>query len=455
MATGNFFVDLVEQSKSTSFPQKISSKRKTTLKNIILLISCLIVELNLLNGNLNMKGILQWSYLLWTLTVSPILRDIRIILKFQMHLRLHSKLLSSAGPNEVRPPYDKMFEHFHFQLPKTARAAARGEPAAPLWNFAGSVMEDDANIHLAEFEADRFWQNHMAQYFGMVACLDENVGKLLRFLSEKGIDEDTIIVFTSDHGDQLMEHGKLNKGTPYETSAGIPFIVRYPKKVNAGKIIESTYSSIDFAPTILGLMDVKNITGFDGIDGSKELLDNNTARNDGCNIRFSFDAKNKWAAAISNGYKMVISRIDIPWLFDLNIDPDEVHNVHDFPEYKVISAELKNALLEETLKFPDTFFTSPGPLRWDSESCIDSRDAIQGQYEQGFCSQLSETNFTQQCESDHIRRHCPVACNSCCKDSPGFLVIRRNFTSCEDLTATNLCNLKRVQEFCPASCGLC
>jgi len=347
-----------------------------------------------------------------------------------------------------------MFKDIHFKLPPTARAAARGEPAVPQWNYAGRVVENGANEYLAEMEASEFWQNHMAMYFGMVKCLDDNVGKLLRFLSESGLDEDTIIVFTSDHGDQLMEHGKLNKGTPYETSAGIPFIVRYPKKISGGKIIHSPYSSVDFAPTILGLMGVTNVTGFDGIDGSMELVDNGISRAADEQIRFSFDANNRWASAIVDGYKLVISRLEQPWLFDLNKDPDEMYNYHNHLEYKSISAKLKKALLEETSKFQDNFFNQHGVLMWDSQSCIDSRDAIQG-YEEGFCSELGTKYSLQRCENERTKKHCPVKCNSCCQDSPGFLVIQRNFLSCEELLSKDHCNMQKVQEFCPMSCNLC
>ena len=72
-------------------------------------------------------------------------------------------------------------------------------------------------------------------------------------LKDLKIDQDTVVVFTSDHGDMLGEHGQLDKATPYETSAGVAFIVKYPRQVPKGKVIETAYSTIDFAPTILSL----------------------------------------------------------------------------------------------------------------------------------------------------------------------------------------------------------
>ena len=100
-------------------------------------------------------------------------------------------------------------------------------------------------------------------------------------------------------------------------SAGVPFLLRYPNKVKAGKVIETAYSSIDFAPTILNLMGVKNLTAnYNGIDGSGELLSEDMSPSID-QIRFSFDTgkKNRWAAAIMNGFKLVVSKTEIPWFF--------------------------------------------------------------------------------------------------------------------------------------------
>jgi len=72
----------------------------------------------------------------------------------------------------------------------------------------------------------------------MVKCIDDNIGRLLDFLKENNLEENTVVVFTSDHGDLLGEHGKLNKGVPYETLARVAFMLKYPAKVKAGNQIE-------------------------------------------------------------------------------------------------------------------------------------------------------------------------------------------------------------------------
>uniref|UniRef100_A0A7S3PVI5 Sulfatase N-terminal domain-containing protein n=1 Tax=Chaetoceros debilis TaxID=122233 RepID=A0A7S3PVI5_9STRA len=103
------------------------------------------------------------------------------------------------GPNQVRKPYDTMYADNKLKIPESGKAALRRDPATPGWNVLDyeDVDAADAEAFLEKFENGRFYQNYMQQYFGMVKCIDENVGKLLGFLEEKAVDENTIVIFTS------------------------------------------------------------------------------------------------------------------------------------------------------------------------------------------------------------------------------------------------------------------
>ena len=72
--------------------------------------------------------------------------------------------------------------------------------------------------------------------------------EILTFLDDNNLTENTIIIFTADHGDMFFEHNRRNKGVPYEASARIPFVIRYPAKIKAGKVINTAYNNIDFTP---------------------------------------------------------------------------------------------------------------------------------------------------------------------------------------------------------------
>ena len=88
----------------------------------------------------------------------------------------------------------------------------------------------------------------------MVKCIDDNVGQILDTLRERKLLDRTIIVFTSDHGDLCGEHGRLNKGVPYEGSARIPFLIHCPHKIKGNTVVNAALGTVDFLPTILSLM---------------------------------------------------------------------------------------------------------------------------------------------------------------------------------------------------------
>ncbi len=100
---------------------------------------------------------------------------------------------------------------------------------------------------------DQKYPKTSLSYYAAVSSCDDNFGRLLRTLDEEGIADDTIVVFTSDHGSMLGSHGRYGKIIWYEESIGIPFLVRWPGHVKPGTD-EMLFASYDFMPTLLGLM---------------------------------------------------------------------------------------------------------------------------------------------------------------------------------------------------------
>lgn len=91
----------------------------------------------------------------------------------------------------------------------------------------------------------------MRNYLRCVASIDENVGRLLDYLDENQITEDTIVIYTSDHGFFLGDHSWYDKRFMYEESIRIPFLMRYPRAVRAGMTSKCIALNVDFAPTVL------------------------------------------------------------------------------------------------------------------------------------------------------------------------------------------------------------
>lgn len=242
-------------------------------------------------------------------------------------------------PDYATPPYNTMFANMNPAPPETMNPEwAKQRPA---WGRGGNN------------EADGFDAEALRQYFGMVKHIDDNVGRLLEFLDDNELARRTIIVFTSDHGDMFFEHNRRNKGVPYEASAKIPFVIRYPDKIPAGKVIRKAYVNADFTPTILGLMAVETDARFHGTNTAADFLgDEQEYVDDG---RIVYYAKNGgwWVAAVNNRYKLVLDKKTEPWLFDLKSDPNEMTNQFNNPAYAAIADRFMAELLAQLERYDE------------------------------------------------------------------------------------------------------
>ncbi len=247
------------------------------------------------------------------------------------------------GPNTVRAPYDAMFNHVKFETPPTADKPDAGLPS---WGKkAKSTISDKG----------------MAKYFGMVKCIDDNVGRLLDTLRQLNLLDNTIVVFTADHGDLCGEHSRDNKGVPYEGSAKIPLVLYYPAKIPARTLVHEALSSVDFLPTVLGLMEIPTASKEEGRDAST-LFMTGQAPSDWQDIAFfrgTGGSDKNWLAAVTRRYKVVYSPKDDPWLFDLEGDPDELINYYQDPACKDILRHLAQSLLDYGQRYRDARVEEP------------------------------------------------------------------------------------------------
>ena len=252
------------------------------------------------------------------------------------------------------------------------------------------------------------------------------------------------------------------QGMPYEASAGIPMLVQYPRRVKGGKVIETAYSSVDFGPTLLSLMginDYSHETTFQGMNGSKDLISDESVVNDENNIVFSFETGNtpNWAAAISAGYKLVLSN-DVPWLFDLNRDPEEMINFATSPAHKDIFNKLRDALISKWKEYKAPLITERSyTIYLDMPNCLDSKDLLPlTKAKPEFCSSIGDSIPFEKCEKNYkIRNMCSKSCNDCvCEDSPGMMWIKGEAKTCQQIGISE-CDDKKVKDFCRSSCGVC
>jgi choline-sulfatase len=190
-------------------------------------------------------------------------------------------------------------------------------------------------------------RNARRAYLGMVTYIDDKVGELLDALEAAGLAEDTVVVFMSDHGDMLGDHGLWSKRQFFEWSARIPLIVHNPARF-AAHTVDSVTSLADMFSTFVDLAGLPCSTEVDG-DSLAPLL-----RGDADNWRDSAVCEYMGEGVLHpmrmlrrGQYKYVHAHEEAPMLFDLESDPRECTNVAGQPAYADIEAELRQACLND------------------------------------------------------------------------------------------------------------
>jgi len=235
------------------------------------------------------------------------------------------------SPDVGKQPYIDMYSTTPFQSPITLETP---DEIRPNWGTGGSN------------EVDAFDKVAIQNYFAAVKAIDVRVGDILDYLDNNGLTNNTIVVFTSDHGDMLYEHSRVDKGISYEASARIPFLIRYPNKIPAGKVISTPYVNVDFAPTILGMMEAPQITGVHGTDCSADFISSDLNVDTDRDVYFRFIG-DRIVTILNKRYKLTLSGNEPPFLFDLEKDPYELVNYANDPAYDAI---LRDLVTEATTK---------------------------------------------------------------------------------------------------------
>jgi len=208
------------------------------------------------------------------------------------------------------------------------------------------------------------WRRLIANYWGLVTEVDLSVGAILNSLEDLGLADNTIVVFTSDHGDMMGAHRLLGKGVMYEEAIQIPWLIRIPHMGRNQQIIENRVSHIDLVPTLLDLMNVEADKDLPG-QSLVPLINGKSVEEDHVFIQWNYlnktgikttdDAqplqKAYFRAVISpHGWKLSLSDNDKSQLFDLNNDPYETKNLF----YSGNHQDIINKLTEKIHKWQDS-----------------------------------------------------------------------------------------------------
>ena len=180
-----------------------------------------------------------------------------------------------------------------------------------------------------------------ALYYGMVTYVDEEFGRIIRKLDELGLRENTIILYTSDHGEMLGEHGIWYKNSFHEGSARVPLIWSFPERFPTGRVIDAPAMNMDIFPTLVELCDLPVV---DGLEGSS-LVPVMTGQDDGKNrIALSENYRGGSAGRMirTNRWKYFFYTNGEEYLYDLIADPSEEHNLVAAPEHRRLVRQLRN-----------------------------------------------------------------------------------------------------------------
>lgn len=206
------------------------------------------------------------------------------------------------------------------------------------------------------------YQRYMQQYLGTIAAVDEGVGAVLDYLEESGLDRNTIVVYTSDQGFYLGEHGWFDKRFIYEESMRTPFLIQYPGHIRPGTRIAAPIQNIDYAPTFLDYAGVKGPATIQG-RSMTPLLTGRTPRDWRKDLYYhyyefpGFHSVRAHYGVRGERYKLVRfygDGLDAWEFYDLNTDPREMDNRIADPAMKAPIARMKQRLVELRREYEDT-----------------------------------------------------------------------------------------------------
>lgn len=201
---------------------------------------------------------------------------------------------------------------------------------------------------LPEF-TEREIRRARAAYYGLVTYLDEKIGHLLDALDAEGLADDTLVVYTSDHGEMAGEHGMWRKSNFYEHSARIPLVMRWPGRLPEGRRSTEVVSLVDLVAT---LMDATHTPAQGDLSGDSLLpLMTGTPTSipwkDEAFAEYLAHGVARPMAMLRRGrYKLNLSLGDAPELYDLDQDPGEFRDLASDPAYGPVRDELRASLLE-------------------------------------------------------------------------------------------------------------
>ena len=202
----------------------------------------------------------------------------------------------------------------------------------------------------------------IAGYYAHITALDECFGNLLKSIEEVGLVENTLVIFTSDHGDMLFSQDRGWKCKPWRESVIVPFIARWPGVIPEGRINGSLISHVDMMPTLLSIAGTGIPEGVQGVDVSGLFTGDDSNTQDSVFINYPISPKRfsfrEWRGVVTEKYTYARFK-EKPWvLYDDKNDPYQLDNLIENPDQSEILKDLDEKLADWLKKLDDPFETS-------------------------------------------------------------------------------------------------
>ena len=256
----------------------------------------------------------------------------------------------------VPEPWDRMYDPAQLTVPGLTpgehdsnpphfRLTQERDPDFTPWLERGGHGLHGCHSHL--HERDELARD-VACYYGMISCMDSHIGHILARLDETGLAENTLVVFTSDHGHFFGQHGLIAKGPfHYEDMLRVPMIVRWPGVCAAGARSDALQSLTDLPVSFLSACDIEVPSDMTGIDQSRVWAGELPSMRNEVLVENHHQPTTLHARTLVTERYKLTTYCNRPWgeLFDLEADPEEVHNLWNIADY----GWLKDWLIERML----------------------------------------------------------------------------------------------------------
>ncbi len=266
-----------------------------------------------------------------------------------------------GGPIEPEPKFEHSFDHLQIPRPPNYHAWKDGKPewlaqSFPTWHGAGGPLYNYKDY-------DKF----VRAYLGTLLSVDESVGFLYETLRDCGLLDETLIIFTSDNGFALGEHGRVDKRTMYEESIRVPLLARYPRLIRPGTRVRQMVLNVDLAPSIMDICGAKPLEDIDGRSWQPLLRGMRSAWRESFVYFYNYESEFPYTPNVRGVRTADWKYIRYPHgdngpdrhkaeLYHVFNDPLEIHNLVDDPRAANKLAELKkeyDRLLKRHKAMPD------------------------------------------------------------------------------------------------------